>query len=45
LHFKEQTEEPTVVWGDMSKVEKALGPISFTKFEEAIQKTIKERTA
>lgn len=44
LHFRDQTEKASVVRANMSRVEKVLGLINYTAFEEAIQKTIKERS-
>jgi nucleoside-diphosphate-sugar epimerase len=43
IHFKEQTEKPSIVQANMTKFEKAIGAFMFTKLEDAITKTIVER--
>ena len=43
LHFQEQSEKPSIVQANMAKLEKTLGPITYTNLDEAINKTIRER--
>jgi nucleoside-diphosphate-sugar epimerase len=43
LLFKEQNEKPSIVQANMTKLEKSLGLFAYTNFDEAIQRTIKER--
>lgn len=43
LNFHEQSEKPSIVQADISKLERSLGPMNRIKFEEAIYRVIGER--
>jgi nucleoside-diphosphate-sugar epimerase len=45
LHFKTQTERPSIVCANVSKLEKIQGSVAYTTLEDAIQNTIRERSA
>ena len=44
LHFQEQREKPSIVQANMAKLEKTLGSVTYTNLEDAVNRTIKERT-
>lgn len=43
IKFRDQDEIPSIVLADISKLEKALGKVTYTPLVDAIKKTIKER--